>query len=324
MAQFATENIRTVALVGDGAAGKTTLTEALLARGGAIAAAGSVERGSTVSDFDPIEKTYQHSLRASLTHLEIGNTRIHLIDTPGFPDFIGQAIGALDAVETAAVVINAAAGPQMIAARMMEWAAARKLCRLVVINRIDAENVDLPAILASVRGAFGRECLPINLPADGARRVVDCFFNPSGDADFSSVEAAHRALVDQVVEVDEELMSVYLEQGEVEPEQLHAPFEKALRDGHLVPVCFVSARTGAGVGELLDVLVKLAPNPTEGNPPLFIKSDGADSVEFRSQPDPQRHVLAQLGNHAAHRAGIGVHAAGGHPAGCHRIHTDAE
>jgi elongation factor G len=294
MAQFATENIRTVALVGDGSAGKTTLAEALLAKGGAIQAAGSVERGSTVSDFDAIEKTYQHSLRASLMHVETADTRIHLIDTPGFPDFIGQAIGALDAVETAAVVINAASGPQMIAARMMEWAAARKLCRLVVINRIDADNVDLPAVLASVRAAFGKECLPINLPADGGRRVVDCFFNPAGDADFSSVADAHRALVDQVVEIDEELMGLYLEQGEVAPEALHAPFEKALREGHLVPVCFVSARTGAGVGELLDVLVKLAPNPTEGNPPLFIKGEGADAVEFRSTPDPQRHVLAHV------------------------------
>ena len=283
MAQFATENIRTVGLVGDGASGKTTLAEALLAKAGAIAVAGSVERGSTVSDFDPMEKTYQHSLRASLMHLETANTRIHLIDTPGYPDFIGQSIGALDAVETAAVVINAAAGPQMIAARMMEWAATRKLCRLVIINRIDADNVDLPAVLASVQSAFGKECLPINLPADGGSRVVDCFFNPSGDADFSSVDDAHRALVDQVVEVDEELMSLYLEQGEIEPDQLHAPFEKALREGHLVPVCFVSARTGAGVAELLDVLVRLAPNPKEGNPPLFTKGegDGAGALRHR-------------------------------------------
>src|SRR6187551_1340833 len=294
MATYATDSIRTIALVGHGAAGKTTLAEALLAKAGAIQAAGSVERGTTVSDFDPLEKQYQHSLRASLLHLETAGTRIHLIDTPGFPDFIGQSIGALDAVETAAVVISASAGPQMIAARMMEWAAERKLCRLVVINRIDVENVDLPAILAAVRSAFGKECLPINLPADGGRRVVDCFFNPSGDADFSSVEEAHGALVDQVVEVDEELMSLYLEQGEVEPSALHAPFEKALREGHLVPVCFVSARTGAGVGELLDVLVKLAPSPTEGNPPLFIKGEGDAALEFRSQPDPQKHVLAHV------------------------------
>jgi elongation factor G len=294
MADFATENIRTVAFVGDGGAGKTTLVEALLARAGAIPAEGSVERGSTVSDFDALEKAYQHSLRASLVHLETDGTREHMIDTPGFPDFIGQAIGALDAVETAAIVVNAATGVQMIASRMMEWASARNLCRLVVIDKIDAENVDLPGVLEAVQGAFGKQCLPINLPAEGGKHVVDCFFNPSGDADFSSVEAAHAALVDQVVEIDEELMSLYLEQGEVAPEQLHAPFEKALREGHLVPVCFASGRTGAGVGELLDILVKLAPNPTEGNPPLFIKGEGENATEFHSTPDANQHVLAHV------------------------------
>src|SRR3954452_2535717 len=280
MASFATDSIRTVALVGDGAAGKTTLAEALLARAGAIPAAGSVERGTTDSDHDPLEKTYQHSLRASLLHLESAGTRVHLIDTPGFPDFIGQSIGALDAVETAAVVINAATGVQMIATRMMEWAAQRKLCRLVVINRIDADNVDLPGVLEAVRAAFGRECLPINLPAGGGTRVVDCFFNPSGESDFSSVDAAHRALVDQVVEVDEALMSVYLEQGEIEPAQLHAPFEAALREGHLVPVCFVSARTGAGVVELLEIFDNLMHNPAEASPPLFYKGEGENAQEF--------------------------------------------
>ena len=294
MADFATASIRTVAWVGDGGAGKTTLVEALLAKAGAIASAGSVERGSTVSDFDPLEKTYQHSLRASLVHLETDGTRIHMIDTPGFPDFIGQAIGALDAVETAAIVVNASSGVQMVAGRMMEWAAARRLCRIVVINRIDAENVDLPGVLDAVRSAFGKECLPINLPAGGGSKVVDCFFNPAGDADFSSVADAHRALVDQVVEVDEDLMALYLEQGEIEPAQLHEPFEKALREGHLVPVCFTSARTGAGISELLDVLVRLAPNPSEGNPPLFIKGDGDAAVEFRSVPDPRQHVLAHV------------------------------
>jgi elongation factor G len=294
MAHFATEHIRTVALVGQGAAGKTTLAEALLVKAGALAAAGSVERGTTVSDFDPLEKQYQHSLRSSLLHCETNGKRIHIIDTPGFPDFIGQAIGALDAVETAAIVVNAQAGIEMITSRMMEWAAKRRLCRLIVVNKIDAENVDLPAVLAGIQAAFGKECLPINLPAGGAKRVVDCFFNPSGDADFSSVEAAHRALVDQVVEVDEELMSLYLEQGEVEPEQLHAPFEKALREGHLLPVCFVSARTGAGLGELLQIFDKLLPNPTEGNPPLFTKGEGATAVEFRSEPDPAQHVLAHV------------------------------
>lgn len=294
MAQYATENIRTVALVGHGASGKTTLAEALLVRAKAIQAPGSVERGTSVSDFDPLEKSWQHSLRSSVLHFDVDGTRIHLIDTPGFPDFIGQAIGALDAVETAAIVVNAQAGVEMITSRMMDWAAQRKLCRLIVVNKIDAENVDAEQVLSAIQAAFGKECLPINLPADGAKRVVDCFFNPAGDADFSSVADAHRALVDQVVEVDEALMSLYLEQGEISPDQLHAPFETALRDGHLLPVCFVSARTGAGVAELLDILVRLAPNPAEGNPPLFTKGEGATAVEFAATPDPKKHVLAHV------------------------------
>ena len=141
---------------------------------------------------------------------------------------------------------------------------------------------------------FGKECLPINLPADGGKHVVDCFFNPDGESDFSSVSRAHGALVDQVVEVDEALMAKYLEQGEIAPDELHAPFEKALRDGHLMPVCFVSAKTGAGIPELLDVLVKLAPSPAEGNPPLFYKGEGDAATEFRSEPDPKKHVLAHV------------------------------
>src|SRR5262252_8605310 len=294
MANYATTNIRTVALVGQGGSGKTTLAEALLLASGAIKEAGTVERGTTVCDFDPLEKTSQHSLRASVAHLDTRDTRIHLVDTPGFPDFIGQAIGALDAVETAAVVVSAQSGVEMITSRMMEWASKRKLCRLVIVNKIDAENVDLPALLTQIQSVFGRECLPINLPAGGGKRVVDCFFNPDGESDFSSVKAAHQALVDQVVEVDEDLMSRYLEQGEVAPEELHAPFERALREGHLVPVCFVSARTGAGVPELLDVLVKLAPNPAEGNPPLFYKGEGDKAEEFRAEPDPKKHVLAHV------------------------------
>ena len=295
MANYAGSSIRTVALVGHGGSGKTTLAEALLAKAGAIAAPGSVEKGTTVSDFDPLEKQYLHSLRASILHLDTPDARVHLIDTPGFPDFIGQAIGALDAVETAAIVVNAAAGVEMITSRMMEWAAERRLCRVVIINKIDAENVKSEAVLEAVRAAFGKECLPINLPAGGGTRVVDCFFNPAGDSDFSSVAEAHQALIDQVVEVDEELMAKYLEQGEsIEASDLHAPFEKALREGHLVPVCFVSARTGAGVAELLDVLVRLAPNPAEGNAPLFTRGEGESAVEFRSEPDPRKHVLAHV------------------------------
>jgi elongation factor G len=294
MPKFSPDCIRTVALVGHGGSGKTTLAEALLHRAGAIPSAGSVERGSTVCDFDALEKTYQHSLNASVVHLQSGECRIHIVDTPGLPDFVGRAIGALPAVETAAIVINAQNGIEMITGRMMQWAAKRNLCRMIIVNKIDAEGVDLPGLLSKIQETFGKECLPINLPADGGKRVVDCFFNPSGESDFSSVEEAHQALIDQVVEVDEALMSKYLEQGEVSPAELHAPFEQALREGHLVPICFASARNGAGISELLDVFVKLMPNPTEGNPPQFLKGEGAAAEPIHAEADPSKHVLAHV------------------------------
>jgi elongation factor G len=294
MPKFSPEAIRAIALVGHGGAGKTTLTEALLAKAGAITSTGSVEKGTTVCDFDPLEKQYLHSLNSAVVHLQHRDTRIHLVDTPGLPDFIGRAIGALPGVETAAVVVNAQNGVEMITSRMMGWARKRDICRMIIVNKIDAENVDLEGVLAKLQATFGKECLPINLPAGDGKRVVDCFFNPSGEADFSSVEEAHSALVDQVVEVDEELMAKYLEKGEVAPEELHAPFEKALREGHLIPVCFVSARNGAGVAELLDIFVKLMPNPTEGNPPQLIKGEGDKAQPFRVAPDPKKHALAHV------------------------------
>src|SRR2546430_17612171 len=123
----------------------------------------------------------------------------------------------------------------------------------------------MPGMIERIRPAVGKEGLPINPPARDGKEVVDCVFNPDGEADFSSVKAAHSALIDQVVEVDEELMSLYLEQGEdLSPEQLHAPFEKALREGHLVPVCFAWTRTGAGVPEFFRLLRRSRRKPARG------------------------------------------------------------
>ncbi|MBL8314560.1 MAG: elongation factor G [Rubrivivax sp.] len=286
--------IRTLALVGPAAAGKTSLAEALLVKAGAIGAPGSLERGSTVSDFDPLERKMQHSLNAAVMHLKHANTRVHFIDTPGSPDFLGQSLPALEAVETAAVVINAAVGIEPMAIRMMEYAAARHMDRLIVINKIDAAEVDLPGLLNQIQATFGKECLPINLPDAGATKVVDCFFNRDGHSDFGSVDAAHRALVEQVVDVDEALLDRYLNEGDVDPAELHAPLEQALREGHLIPVCFVSARTGAGVAELLDIIVKQLPDPTEANPPDFLKGEGDAAVPIQARPDPSLHVLAHV------------------------------
>ena len=290
------KRIRTMALVGQSGAGKTSLAEALLAKAGAIPAAGSVERGTSVGDYTPLEKQLQHSLKLAVASFDFQEHHIHLLDTPGYPDFLGQSLPAFAAVETAAIVINAQNGIEMMTGRFLQWAAKRGLDRLIIVNKIDADNVDLEDLLERIQQAFGKECLPLNLPAGGRSKVSDCFFAPSGEADFSSVEEAHRKLVEQVVEIDEKLMEVYLEKGEVAPEELHEPLERALREGHLIPVVFTSARTGAGIAELLEVIVRLLPNPTEGNPPAYISvpAGGGEPADLQPIPDPGRHVLAHV------------------------------
>ena len=296
MGQNATVNLRAVALVGHGAAGKTTLAESLLAASGAIESRGAVEKGNTVCDFDPQEKEFGHSLNSALASFTWQGAQVHLIDTPGYPDFAGQAIGALAAVDTALVVINAQTGIELSTERMMKLAAARGLCRMIVINKIDADNVDLPALVGDIRERFGRECMLLDLPAHAGQEVVELLGHDDGESDFESVAVAHRALIDQIVEEDEDLLARYLDEG-VDPslEEMHAPFEKALRAGHLIPILFVSAKTGAGIPQLLDALAKLAPNPAEGNPPPFYRGEPAgESVAFHAEPDAAKHVLAHV------------------------------
>lgn len=294
---YTTQGTRNIALAGHAGGGKTLLTEALLERAGAIRAKGSLQRGTTVSDFDPQEKQLQHSLDAAVCSFDLGeSTHLNLLDTPGYPDFLGRALSVLEAVESVAIVVSATGGIDSTTQRLMDFARERGLCRLIIVNKIDAKDADPEGVLAALRSAFGSECLALNLPARSGTSVVDCFFHPNGEApDFSSVEAAHTQIIDQVVEVDEELMALYLEQGEeLSPEQLHDPFEKALREGHLIPVCFVSAETGVGVPELLDIFVRLMPNPTEGNPPPFLKGPLDQLERVDVVPDPARHVIAHV------------------------------
>ncbi len=288
--------LRTLALVGPATSGKTTLAEALLWKAGAIGSPGTVERGSTVSDWDPLEKKAQRSLNSSVLHLRHDGVHAYVIDTPGASDLLGQSLPALEAVETAAIVVSATTGVEPMANRMMQWAAQRERDRLIIVNKIDAPDINLEALVGQIQSAFGRECLPVNLPAANGSKVVDCFFTRESQVstDFSSVEQAHRALVEQVVEVDAEFVDRYLNDGDIDAKELHAPLEQALREGHLIPICFVSAKTGVGVPELLGIMARLLPDPTEANPPQFLRGDGAEAKPLQAQPDPKLHVLAHV------------------------------
>ena len=293
---YTSSDIRNVCLVGPSHAGKTLLAEALLHAGGAVKTKGSIAGGNTVADFTQRERDIGHSQFSSICYLDHGGIHVNLIDTPGYRDFYGRALAVLPAVETAAVVIGADSGIEMIAQRMMKAAKRQRLCRMIIVNKIDAEEVDLETLLEDIRMTFGAECLPLNLPSADGKGVVDCFFQLEGaETAFSDVKTAHTQIVDQVVELDEELMELYLEQGEeLAPEQLHEPFEKALREGHLIPVCFTSAETGVGTRQLLQIFERLMPNPSEGNPPVFLRGEGENVEEVVISPDPKAHAIGHV------------------------------
>ncbi len=235
-------------------------------------------------------------MRAACTHFEADKedgteVRVHMIDTPGYPDFVGQALGSLDAVKTAAIVVDATAGIQLMTRRMMDWAKERNLNRILIVNKIDAEHVDLPKLIEELKEAFGNEVMPINLPANNGARVIDCFAKDHGEADFLSVEEVHRQFIEQVVEVDDEAMEKYLEEGNADPSTLHGPLTQALREGHIIPICFVSGKTGAGVDDLINVMVRHLPNPAESNDPLFTDAEGND---IKLIPDPELPLVAHV------------------------------
>ncbi|SDW60832.1 elongation factor G [Lysobacter enzymogenes] len=293
---YSTEQIRNVALAGHPGAGKTTLFEALLHAGGAVQTAGTIERGNTVSDFDPIEKQRGHSLDCAIASTDHAGIHLNLIDTPGYPDFRGPTLSALAAVETLAVIVDADSGVQYGTRRMMDHARARGLCRAIVVNKIDHDGAKVARVLDDIRETFGPECLPLNLPADGGARVIDCFGNADGDSDLGPVADWHQKIIDQVVEINETVMEHYLDLGEggLSGQELHDAFEQCLREGHLVPVLFCSARSGVGVQELLGVAERLFPHPGEANPPPFAKGAGENAQSIEARPDPKAHVIADV------------------------------
>ncbi len=295
-------DIRNIVLTGHGGCGKTTLVERLMFAAGAISRMGTVEEGNTVSDWSEEEKHHKHSLQPTLVHFDHDGHCVNVIDTPGLADFLGHAVACFPAVETVVVCVDPVRGIEPTTRRLMQIAEDRNLPRMIVVTKIDHADIDLEVTTAQIRATFGNICLPVNLPTKNGSDVINVFEHDGNDAagdetDFSSVHEAHKQIVEQVIEVDEELTLQYLEKGEgFDPDKLHDAFEKALRESHLVPICYCSAKTGAGAKDLMHVFASLLPSPLEGNPRTFLLREADDSSErtFHPRPDANAPLLAHI------------------------------
>ncbi|MBL8877644.1 MAG: elongation factor G [Phycisphaerales bacterium] len=265
--------IHNIALVGHSGAGKTTLGEALLFKAGVTTRLGNVDDHTTVLDYDEESKERRHSTDSTVAYLEHHGKLINMIVAPGMPDYSGPALASLAAVETAVICISAASGIGVNTRRMFNAAGEMGLARMIVVTRMDAENVDLEALYEGIRETFGATCLPINLPADGGKRVIDVLAKAEGKADLLDVPHCHTQILDAIVEVDDELMGPYMETGEIPEDKLEPTFSKSVAIGHIVPVLFVSAKQGIGIPELLDALVLCAPSPEIGGHRELINGD---------------------------------------------------
>lgn len=296
MSNYLTENLRTLALVGHGSCGKTSLIEAMLYRSGMIPELGTVEKGNTMCDNDPLEKQVGHSVRLAVAHIDtampdLTPVRIHVLDTPGYSDYLGQDLSALDAVKSVAEVVDATQGVEMLTRRMMQAAKDRNLCRMIVVNKFEDPDADLVGLLREMQEIWGPGVLPINLPTKNRTRVIDCFDRDEGDADIMSVEEVHRAFIEKIIEEDDAMLERYLEEGNIDPRLLHPLVTKALREGHVIPVCFVSAKNLIGIRDFMKVIIRHLPSPAEANDALFLNADG---TPFVTKPDKDLPVVAQV------------------------------
>jgi elongation factor G len=301
MANYKVDDIRNVALVGHGAAGKTSLADAMLFKAKAVDRRGSVDDGTSVADYDEEEKARHFSIDTALLNLAHQGKHVHLLDTPGYPDFVGAALNALPVVETAVVVISAPNGIQVNTRRLFNDAGKRGLARMLVINKLDAENIHFPELLKTIQDSFGKGCVLFNAPAGVGHDfhgVVSVLSPPDKvPADCPvDVQAVRSQLVDAIVEADEALMEKYLMEGTVTPDELKAALPKALAAGTVIPIFCTSAKKDKdlGIAELLDGIAAFALSPVQGKRRTAVKGSGENATEMTLEPSESAEFVGQV------------------------------
>ena len=264
MTNYTPNDIRNIVLLGHAGSGKTSLAEAILHKNGITNRLGSVDDKSSIMDADEEEKQRGHSVDSALAHFRYKGKEINLIDTPGYPDFLGAAMSALPGAETAVVVISASAGIQMNTRKLYQAAKDRGMSCIIVVNKIDGGTDELEGLVKTIQESFGMECRCANLASSDGSGVVDCILQDSGEGTFIDVGEAHTNLLETVIEADEELMEQYLGGEELSMEKLSGVFTQAMIGQTLVPIVFTSARHEVGIEALLDLVAQYAPSPVEG------------------------------------------------------------
>jgi elongation factor G len=286
-------DIRNIAFCGHGHAGKTSLVDHLLASTGTVKGNPSVDAGTSICDFDEEEKQHKYSIEASVVHLDHAGKRFNLIDAPGYPDLVGQMIGALRAVETAAIVIDAHAGIKVNTRRAWNEAERAGCGRIIVLTKLDAENINLQALVDQIRETFGTGCALLNVPlgvGDALKGVVSTLDVPA-DAAGAVIDprALNESLVESIVEVDEAAMERYFEGTLPTADELAALMVRAIASGTLTPIVCTSVKKNVGIKELLEVLSKEALPPT-----AVTRKAMKDGDEVTLKPDPAAPLAAQV------------------------------
>lgn len=278
-----TNEIRNIVLLGHGGSGKTSLAESILHKTGASNRLGSVDDKTSICDYYDEEKEHHHSILSAIINVQHNGKTINIIDTPGYPDFMGPAITSIPAAETAVLVISATAGIETNTREFFNLAKDMNKPVMIVINKIDSDTADFAELLNNIQENFGSQCRCANLPTAGGSSVIDCITNSVGDSPAADVTQTHTDLIESVIEADDNLMEVYLGGGKISPEQIGSVFVKAMLAGTIIPIVFTNARGGVGVTELLDIITNFTPSPAEAPAAKLI--EGEKITEIKADPN---------------------------------------
>jgi elongation factor G len=297
MKSYTSDRLRNVVLMGHGGAGKTTLGEAMLLASGAITRLGSVDDGTTVADYDEEEHNHRYSISAALLAIEWDNSRINLIDAPGYADFEGEIVSGTRAADSALIVVDASSGVQGGTELAWERADEAGLPRIFVVTRLDRENASFVQAVDSLREAFGKKVVPLGLPVRGPDGQLIGFHDLRSEKDapdgiVGDLNAAREIMIESVAETDDELLAKYLDGEELTREEITTALHHAIESGEVVAVVPTCAPAGVGIEGVLNNIVNLMPSPlgrehalTEGS--VTTAADGELVVQvFKTIADP--------------------------------------